>query len=59
MSQLQLFKYLYPEVWDGLYSYQKLLLLAQLKGYDIKTVAVRKLDGRTWKRLYKDMIKEE
>lgn len=59
MSHLQMFKYLYPGIWDGLYSYQKLLLSAQFKGYDIKATVVRKLDSRVWKKLYKDMIKEE
>lgn len=59
MSQLQKFKYLYPEIWDSLYGYQKLFLLAQFKGYDIKTAVTRRLDNRVWKKLYKDMIKEE
>lgn len=59
MSQLQKFKYLYPEIWDSLYGYQKLFLSAQFKGYDIKTVVTRRLDNRVWKKLYKDMIKEE
>ena len=59
MSQLQKFKYLYPEIWDSLYGYQKLFLSAQFKGYDIKPAVTRWLDNRAWKKCYKDIIKEK